>query len=347
MLENEFDDVQFFHVRMNFSREMNERGKLSFHKIFHILSIIKQTYILKFRHKIQVLYYPPSNAPTVSILRDVVFLLCTRLLFKKTIFHFHAAGISEVIPKMPFLFRALTLLALKKPDLAISSSAFNPNDGKFLKAKKTAIVPLGIPDDYVDIINNAGAKTNEEINVLFVGLLNSTKGEGFLLEAIYKLHQRGHRVRLQIAGKFETDDYKNAFFEKISEFNLDSYVEYLGVITGEKKTQAFLNADIFCFPSFFISESFGLVLLEAMEFKLPIVATRWRGIQSIVEENQNGYLVDIRNSDQLAERILLLVSDPELLKQMGDKSRELFIEKYTLERYINALNMSFKELIKL
>ncbi len=341
MLNCNFEHIELFHVRMCFSREMNERGKISFYKFTHIFSIIKQTYFLKFKHKIKVLYYPPSNSPKISIIKDIVLLLFTRFIFKKVIFHFHAAGISEEIPKMNPILKAIALLALGKPDLAITSSEFNPQDGKYLKASKTTIIPLGIPDVYPASEARSQTATDAPIKLLFVAVLNSTKGEGVLLDAVYKLHQTGYKVELHIAGKFEAEEYRNLFFQNVKQYGLDNYVKYLGVIKGKEKEQAFLEADIFCFPSFFISESFGVVLLEAMEYKLPLVATKWRGIQSVVEDGRNGYLVDIKNADQLAEKLLTLIRDPSLIETMGNNSRDMFIEKYTVEKYINNLNTAF------
>ncbi|QEM11992.1 glycosyltransferase family 4 protein [Mucilaginibacter rubeus] len=340
MLNNKYEGVQMYHVRMCFSREMNERGKISLYKITHIFWIIKQAYLLKFKYKIDALYYPPSNSPKVSVLRDIILLLFIRPIFKKTIFHFHAAGIMEEIPKMNPIIKMLALIALKKPDLAITSSVFNPQDGVFLEAKRNVIVPLGVPDEYPQ--NLAALQTDlPEIKILFVGLLNSTKGEGVLLEAVHQLHEQGYKIQLQIAGKFESEEYREAFFADVKKYGVENNVEYLGIIKGKEKEKAFCNADIFCFPSYFVSESFGVVLLEAMQYKLPIVATRWRGIQSIVEDGKSGYLVDIKNATQVAAKIKILIDDPEFRKTMGDYSREVFLQKYTIEKYIENLNESF------
>lgn len=344
MLDANFETIEFHHVRMCFSREMNERGKLSLYKITHLFDIIFKTIFLKIKHKVDVLYYPPSNAPKVSVFRDLIFLFFTRFFFKKTIFHFHAAGVSEFIEKQNFLIKKIAFFILKCPDLAISSSPYNPPDARFLKAKREVIIPLGIPNVIDDTIFKSRIKDNRVLNILFVGLLNATKGEGYLVDAIANLKLKGYEINLRIAGKFETEDYEKEFFNKIKTLNLEDNIEYLGVITGNSKQDAFLNTDLFCFPSFFISESFGIVLLEAMMYKLPIIATRWRGIQSIVEDSKNGYLVDIKNATQLEEKIELFLKSPDLLTSMGECSQELFLKNYTVSSYIENLE---KEYIKI
>ncbi|WP_428661398.1 glycosyltransferase family 4 protein [Runella sp.] len=341
MLKADFDNIKLYHVRMCFSREMNERGKMSLYKITHLISIIINTIYLRFRYQIPTLYYPPSNSPHVSVLRDLIFLATTRFFFKKTIFHFHAAGISEYIPKMNFLLRRVAFFILKEPDLAITSSVYNPKDAEYLKAKKIEVIPLGIPDMNNEQKRSFKNRDTKELTILFVGLLNSTKGEGYLIDAIAKLNGKGYKIKLKIAGKFETDNYKEEFFAKISNNQLENEVDYLGVVVGAKKEQAFMDADLFCFPSFFVSESFGLVLLEAMQFSLPIIATKWRGIQSIVEDGKNGFLVDIKNADQISDKIKLFLEDTELRKNMGEQSRRLYLEKFTLFSYIKNMEKAF------
>jgi glycosyltransferase involved in cell wall biosynthesis len=335
MLNGNYEKIKFFHVRMCFSKEMDQRGKFSFYKFFHLLSIIIHIYKFRIKYKIDAIYYPPSNSPKISIYRDIIILFFTRVIFRKTIFHFHAAGISEMLPTMKFLEQKIIYHCLRKPDLAISSSEFNPKDGEYLKAKKNCIIPLGIPDE--NITTYEKKKNDGILNVLFVGLMNSTKGEGYILEAMNILNKKSLPIRLTLAGKFETEEYRQDFFKKAADYGLSDNIKYKGVVQGEEKRMVFLESDVFCFPSFFISESFGIVLLEAMQYGLPLIATRWRGIQSIVEQDKNGFLIETRSANQIAESIEFFIKNPHKLQEFGRKSREIYLEKYTLKKYLSVL----------
>ena len=110
MLDSQYTDIKMYNVRMCFSREFDARGKLSVHKILHIFTIIYRIWIMKFRHNIDVMYYPPSSTPKIAVLRDVIILGFTRFLFKKNVFHFHASGISEELPKYNILLRRIISL---------------------------------------------------------------------------------------------------------------------------------------------------------------------------------------------------------------------------------------------
>ena len=174
---------------------------------------------------------------------------------------------------------------------------------------------------------------------MFMGLLNETKGELYILDAVKRVRETGRDVRLVLAGKFESDSYKQDFYNRISEYGLEDFVKYKGVVTGQEKKQMFLEADVFCFPSYFSSESFGIVLLEGMMYQMPLIASKWRGIQSVIEEGRNGFLVDVRNSAQITDAIIELYDNPTLMKTMASVGRKIFEEKYEISNYLNNMEM--------
>lgn len=336
LVDHKFQQIETYHVRMCFSRGFNERGKFSLYKIIHVLNVIWNIWLHRIKYKTSILYYPLSSSPKVAVIRDAVILLFTRLLFKKTIYHFHAAGISEELPKYNKLFRKIIYLIIKSPDIAITSSAYNPKDGEFVKAKKNVVIPLGIPDLNVCEERKLYAP-NKFITILFMGLLNSTKGEEYVLDAVHLLSEQGYDIRLNIAGRFESSEYETNFNKKIQKYNLADKVSYKGVVTGDDKKNLFLESDIFCFPSFFDSESFGIVLLEGMMYQMPLIASRWRGIQSVVEENRNGFLVNIKNAQQIADCIKRFYDNRQLIETMGRESRNIFKQKYEIKNYLNEI----------
>ena len=120
---------------------------------------------------------------------------------------------------------------------------------------------------------------------------------------------------------------------KIEELGLTEHFEFAGVLTGAEKHEAFLDSDIFCFPTFFESESFGLVVTEAMQFELPVVASRWRGVQSLVVDEVTGFLVPPKNCEAMADSVERLVLDPKLRRQLGRAGRQRYLEEYTITRF--------------
>lgn len=343
MLDGEYQKAEMYHVRMCFSREFNDRGKFSLYKVLHIFTIIWNVWKMRWKHGMKTMYYPVSSAPKVALLRDAIILMCTRWLFKEVVYHFHAAGVSEELPKYPQPLRGLVYWILQKPELAITSSEHNPKDAEYLKAKKVKVILLGILDSNTEEARKEYGQ-QKGLTVMFMGLLNGTKGEGYVLDAVNLLNKTGRDVQMVFAGKFESEEYKTEFDAKVAEYGLEDRVEYKGTVTGEDKRKMFLGADVFCFPSFFSSESFGIVLLEGMMYQMPLIASRWRGIQSVVEEGRNGYLVDIKNAEQLADALTKLYDDRTLLEKMAKESRRMFVEKYELSKYLKDMEEAMCEI---
>lgn len=343
MLEGHYKNALLYHVRMSFSKDMDDMGRVRFGKLLHPFSIIAKVAYLRLRHNIGVLYYPPSGPDYLPMLRDIAILMSTRWMFKKTIFHFHAAGTSELYAKLPGYMRALYRWSYFKPDAAIQLSIHNPDDAKCLRAKSKHIVPNGIEDDY-RVMGGASKPENDTCNILFVGMVSESKGILVLLDAIKIIKERGIIVKMNIVGKFSSKDFQQFVLGEIAKHGLENYFEFKGVLTGRDKFEQYLNADVFCFPTFFESESFGLVAVEAMQFCVPVILTRWRGVQSLINDGEEGFLVPVHDSQALADKIILLVADSDLRRKMGDKGRERFLQEYTVEKFYQRMDECFNDI---
>jgi glycosyltransferase involved in cell wall biosynthesis len=90
------------------------------------------------------------------------------------------------------------------------------------------------------------------------------------------------------------------------------------------------KCDIYVQPSLW--EGLCITVVEAMATGLPIVATKVGGIPESVIDGYNGFLVPSRNPEALADRILKLVENPDIRAQMGERSRKIAEEKYSLDK---------------
>jgi glycosyltransferase involved in cell wall biosynthesis len=135
---------------------------------------------------------------------------------------------------------------------------------------------------------------------------------------------------LLVTGDFVTTEDKAEFERRVTDPGLAVIVQYFGFVLGEQKNQLLREADLFCFPTYYFAESFGLVLVEAMAFGLPIVATRWRSIPELLPPAYPG-LVEPRHPEQVAQGLLAL------LPEIGSDLRDIFLRHYTLEAHLATL----------
>lgn len=340
LLQGGLEGVELHHVRMAFSDEMDEIGRFRLAKLGHLAGLVARIAWARIRHRTPVLYYPPAGPNRLPLWRDLVVLLATRWLFRRTVFHFHAGGLTDWLPELTPAERLLAWLAYGAPDCAIRPSALDPPDGERLGARADRVIPHGIPDvrgSYPSPPRTAGAPPR----ILFAGVLCESKGVGVLLEAAVRLQARGVDFELDLMGRFGSPEFEAWTKDFLARKQLDARVRLLGVLTGADKWRAYAEADLFCLPSFFESESFGLVALEAMQFGLPVVATRWRGLPSLVADGESGRLVPIRDDGALADALTDLLRDADLRRRMGERGRARFERDFSLatwrERMAEAL----------
>lgn len=324
--------LRLFHVRLNYSEDMDSVGKFALRKVRVLFTTILRVWIARLRHRTPMLYYPPSGPNMVPVLRDVVFLCATRWLFRWTVFHYHAGGISGFEQCVPAWVRPFFRLAYRNAAMAIRTAPQNPEDGKLLGAKQDVVVPNGIPDMRGTVQEHAAAPGGPVV-ILFAGVLIRSKGVRVLLEAFREVVAQGAHARLELMGRWGDRVFERECLAFVAGHGLGDKVTFLGVMRDVEKLERFAACDIFCFPSHFEAESFGLVLLEAMQFGKPVVTTRWRGIPSVVEDGVNGFVVPVEAPTAVAAKLLLLIHDGPLRKRMGEEGRRIFAERFTLERF--------------
>ena len=344
LVNSKLAGLQLIHVRMGFSSHMNEVGKVRLSKILHMFGVIACIIYHRFAGGVRILYYPPAGPDRVPLLRDLVILLATRWLFKRTVFHFHAGGGSALYDRMPAWQRWLFRRAYFGADAVIRLSDLTPEDGKRLQAKREYVIPYGIDDPCPELAASHSRPADVQgapLRILFVGVLRESKGLLVLIEACGMLAARGVSFQLEVMGQWQSDEFAAHISNRIEALKLRTHVRFLGLQVGEDKFRAFRRANVFCFPSFFNSEAFPVVLLEALACGLPIVSTRWRGIPSIVDDGECGLLVEPRDERAVADALASLATDPSLRAQMGAASRERFEQDFILSTHLLRMREVF------
>ena len=335
MLKGNYELVRLYHVRMAFSKEIEDVGKVGVHKIFHLFEVIFKIIYSKIFYGISTLYFPPTGPNRIPFYRDALVLIFTRPFFKKVIFHFHGAGISELYPKLDPLSRFIFRRAYFDADVGIRLSRYTTDDNEKLKVSNEFIVPYGIQDNFPK--HTSVKSISQECTILFVGLLNESKGILVLIEACGILKKKGASFKVNVLGKFESEKFEFTVKALVKKLHLDSEVTFWGVVTGDQKFAVYASSDMFCFPTYYETESFPVVLLEALSFGLPVVTTRWRGIPSIINDGINGYLAEIKDPVAIAQKLELLINDSTHRISMGQVSRQTFLEKYTIDKFYTSI----------
>jgi glycosyltransferase involved in cell wall biosynthesis len=181
----------------------------------------------------------------------------------------------------------------------------------------------------------------KKYDILFVGRLVHQKGIRFLLEAISILQNKYKKyVKAAVVGGGPLEKELKKLCE---ELKINDSVEFLGI--RRDIDQLMKSSKLFVLPSCW--EGFGIVLIEAMKNRLPIVATNIGGIPEIITDGNEGILIPKANSVILAESINKVLEDEKLRSKLIQNAYRKVQKKYSIERYtISLLNLYFNILNK-
>lgn len=321
-------------IRMNFSDEINDMGSFSLKKAIRLLRIFLQLLIQLVVYRPDFVYYPPAGPQRTPIFRDMILLLPVRLFCFKTVFHFHAGGIAESYNGFNPILRSVYRLTYFYADHAICLSEYGKKDPQFLRSKNIVVIPSGAEDTGYDHTKN----NDGNFVILFAGLCCESKGILEFIEVIRTAKNSTNRIKGKVLGKIFSSK-ENAFIQAAINEGL---ISYEGVQTGELKKEHFRTADLFLFPSFFESENFPTVIIEAFAAGLPVVATNWRGITDQVINGHNGFLHEPHDIKGMAASIMELERDQAMYKRFSVNARQDFETKYTMGIFEESIITVFK-----
>ncbi len=355
--------VQCYHLDARFSATSAQIGRAGPGKVLLAIRFVITAIWWRARHRVRNLYYVPAPPLRAALYRDWIMLGLCRPFFRRTIFHWHAAGLGEWLQREARPWeRWISRVVYGRADLSIVLRAFNRPDGVLLRARRIVVAPNGVPDPCPAFDTEvrprrlarvsfrkkliAGRVLNADedkaagdrpdiFRVLFLSLCFREKGLFDAIEAIALARRRLEpsrlSVRLAVAGAFWLDAERSEFEARIRQPDLqegdEPLVEYHSFAAGDAKRRLFLESDCLCFPTYYAGESFGLVLLEGMAFGLPLITTTWRDLPEILPPNPSG-IVPPRSPEKIADALVAHAGsdyDPSL--------RAHFLAHYIEERF--------------
>ena len=221
---------------------------------------------------------------------------------------------------------------LNNADRVITVSKSNLDCIQKLKTStNTKIIPNGYdsnlfkPMDKAECRNKVGLSSDKKV-ILTVGNLVKIKGHKYLIEAMKEIVKKRRDVLCLIIG---SGNLKTRLENQIKKLEMAEFVKLLGGIP-HNEIAFWMNAcDLFVLPS--LSESFGVVQVEAMACGKPIVATYNGGSEEIITSEDYGYLVETGNPERLAEKILLALDKNWNEEYILDYAKQFAWEKITKE----------------
>jgi|TARA_B100001971_G_scaffold57946_1_gene52900 D-inositol-3-phosphate glycosyltransferase len=189
--------------------------------------------------------------------------------------------------------------------------------------RKISVVPAGVDLDLFASVDKQLARQalgiKENRVILYVGRIERLKGIEILLRSVALVEDLADLRVLIVGGHPDNDAELDRLGDLTEELGLRDVVTFTGAVGQGELPKYYSAADAYVLPSY--SESFGLAALEAMACGTPVVASRVGGLKTFIDSGESGYLVPWRCPEPFAQRLEILLANPELKQAMGRAAR--------------------------
>lgn len=264
----------------------------------------------------------------------------------------------------PFVFMPITHVVERGPhhifmhkiydaaDIIIACTDFEKNEliRRNVDAEKIKVLPIGIKTREFNGYDAKRAREKYRLKdvptVAYIGRMTYRKGIESLIEAMRIIWRQQPETQLLLAGKVN-ELYAKAFNKLLGRLNEDerSKTVHVPSFSDDEKKDLFAAADIFVMAS--SMDCFGLVYLEAWLCGTPVIACKDSPQESIIDEGENGLLVNYDDAQDNARAILHMLKNPVLRKEFAESGKTKVEEIYNLDKYANDVREIYTDLLSL
>jgi glycosyltransferase involved in cell wall biosynthesis len=268
-----------------------------------------------------VIHYTSSASWALS--KDLLAIKIAKLFGIPFVIHWHFGRIPEIVEKKEEEYYRLKRVAqLSAKSIAIDKRSYDALvlDG----AENACYIPNALPNNVLEASEKERVMPRESGTILFVGHVIKTKG-------VYELVRSCVNVQgvkqLLIAGPYTEEMHTD--LQTIAAAREDGkWLHFLGEIPREEVFEYYRECAVFALPSY--TEGFPYVILEAMAFGCPIVATDVGAIPEMITP-ETGMLIPARDETRLTNAVEALVNDTQKASALGTKARQEVIHRYSTE----------------
>ncbi len=342
ILESNLKDAfELVHLNTSDHRDLDKIGAIDFRNIY----LAFKHYVLLFWMLITRwpdMVYIPVSQTTIGYFRDAGFILTAKMFRRKVLCHLRGGYFKNWLDSSS----RLTRFFVKKIHRLVDGQIVLGESLKhlftdILEEKKIFVVPNGGSFRMASELSD----DKKEFRVIYLANFISTKGILDTLKGMLIVQKQCPGIEAVFAGSWHDDVTKNEFY-RILENNPGMRVTVKEKVIGEEKTGLLASSDVFVFPTCYPFEGHPWVIVEAMAAGLPIISTDQGAIAEYVIDGENGFIVEKRNPQQIAEKIIEMFEDTAMRRRMGEQNREHYLCNFTEEKMVEKMSRAFNGALK-
>lgn len=206
--------------------------------------------------------------------------------------------------------------------------------------QKFEVIFNGVDTNFYQVSERKKADREKEFIVLCASRLSKRKGIKYAIDGFAKISAKYPQMKMVIAGG-EGNAMKD-LKEQVFNLNLTNKIEFLGHYKKEQAPLIYQKSDVFVMPS--LNEGMSNNLLEALSSGLPILMTPVGGAEELVKNDENGFLIETKNSEIIAEKLAYLIENLNKVEEMGKESRKI-AENMSWEKMVSEYVSFYEKII--
>lgn len=313
--------------------------------VWRLLIIYIKFFFKLVKDHYEVVVINPSLDEGKSFHRDLIFIMITHFLSRKTIVFFRGwyDPYEEKIKKSKFKSFLFRISYAKASKYLVLGNIF-----------KKKLIGLGVPANTEFFIETTVADSSylkeldlknkyltyeKEIIFLFLSRIEKEKGIYIAIDAFKKFSENfpQRKSSLTIAGDGRDLPLVKEYVEKEEIRN----IRFLGYVSSETKKKVLLESHVMVFPSF--TEGLPNVILEGMLYGMPIISRAVGGIPEVIHQNINGFLTESYDSSIFSNFLAIIAADVSLYANIAETNHRTAVQKFTSERVKERIIKIYKE----
>jgi glycosyltransferase involved in cell wall biosynthesis len=286
--------------------------------------------IVRARLKKDVRLVHVNMAENTSVLRKGAVVLFCRALGVPVMLHLHAGLFIPFYERLPRLGQDWLKLVFRAANQTVVLGEL---------WRRYLIGTLGVPGGKIAVVPNGVARlkprrrsgSNEPCRLIYVGKLRSEKGLNELIEALAQPDIAALPWSLTLVG----DGDRAGFVAAVAQSGLSERVRFEGWLEPQAVAERLARSDVYVLPSH--HEGMPLAMLEAMSAGLAVVTTAVGAIPEILTDGKTALLVPPKNLQALHDALYRVITDWALRESLGAAGEQLYDERFTLERFTDAI----------
>lgn len=227
------------------------------------------------------------------------------------------------------------------PDKITAISGFLARRAERLGVKREniRIIPNGV--DLTKIPEQAEKIPNR---VICVARFSWEKGIEYLIEAWPRVLKKVPTARLVFVGSKvkRGEETASRVNELIKKYKISETIEFKGALPNTQTLVEIKKSSVFICPS--LAEGLGIVFIEAQACGVPPIGTRVGGIPDVIQDQENGLLIEPKDPEAIAKAIIRLLTDRELANRLSQRAL-ITVQKYDWANIIEQINKAYQELL--